>query len=73
MLFSLTLFAEEIKEEPQKSKPTKTNILENSNKSPLVTLIEKIKISKSEDRRELMNQLKIRLRAMNREKRQKSY
>ena len=72
MLFSLTLVAEEVIEEPQKNQPTKPNISENENLSPLTTLIDKIKTSKSEDRRELMNKLKIELRAMNRDKRQKT-
>lgn len=37
--------------------------------SPLLTLIEEVKSSEGENRRELMNQLKLQLREMNKEKR----
>ena len=39
---------------------------------PIKTLIENIKNAKVEDRRNLMNQLKLRLREMNKESRQKT-
>jgi len=75
ILFSLTLHAEE-GQEPIQLKPIKidTSIEKHKEiKSPSIgSLIEKVKRAKVEDRRVLMNQLKVQLREMNKESRQKA-
>ena len=75
ILFSLTLRAEELQQTIQlEAKEIKIST-ENSReiKSPSIgTLIEQVKIAKVEDRRVLMNQLKVQLREMNKESRQKA-
>jgi len=77
MLFSLTLHAdaEELQQTVQlEAKEIKIST-ENSReiKSPSIgMLIEQVKIAKVEDRRVLMNQLKVQLREMNKESRQKA-
>lgn len=47
-------------------------IFAQETKVPIKTLIENIKKAKIEDRRKLMNQLKLRLREMNKESRKKA-
>ena len=52
---------------------TKENKIPKETPTPsITTLVEEIKTAKAEDKRELMNQLKIKLRAMNQEKRQET-
>jgi len=60
---------EEISETVQESETLEEDKPEESS---LSSLIEKIKTTKAKDRRELMNQLKVELRAMNKEKRQET-
>ena len=79
MLFSLTLWAEELKEniqvEPKKVEiPNVEPIVKTMElKTPsLSTLIEQVKTAKVKDRRVLMNQLKVQLRKMNKESRHKA-
>lgn len=75
ILFSLALHAEELQQPMQlEAKEIKIST-ENSRelKSPSIgMLIEQVKIAKVEDRRVLMNQLKVQLREMNKESRQKA-
>ena len=86
MLSPLILFGEVLKEEPQSTVNSvkikkevisdkieeSSNIAQESDASSIATLIEQVKTAKSEDRRELMNQLKVQLRAMNKEKREET-
>ena len=83
MLSPLMLFSKELKEEPQstitsvkiKKEVIIAKVQESSKEndiSSIATLIEQVKIAKAEDRRELMNQLKVQLRAMNKEKREET-
>ena len=65
ILFSLPLFAQEPIEQSIEKKIT-------VEEPAITTLVLQIKEAKVEDRRVLMNQLKVRLRKMNKESRQKA-
>ena len=65
ILFSLSLFAQDSIEEHIEPKVS-------VEKPTISTLISQIKEAKSDDRRVLMNQLKVQLREMNKESRQKA-
>ncbi len=66
IIFSLSLFAQESIEQNKLTKIQKVSEL------TIATLISQIKEAKSDDRRVLMNQLKVKLREMNKESRQKT-
>jgi len=75
ILFSLTLRAEELQQTIQVEAKKIEISTESSReiKSPSIsTLIEQVKTAKVEDRRVLMNQLKVQLREMNKESRHKA-
>lgn len=83
MLFSIRLFAQEADEqiptqtlEEPKSQPATPPTVETQSilikeRDSITTLIEQVKVSKVEEKRVLMNQLKVQLRQMNKENRQK--
>ena len=75
ILFSLTLRAEELQQTIQVEAKKIEISTESSReiKPPSIsTLIKQVKTAKVEDRRVLMNQLKVQLREMNKESRQKA-
>ncbi|NEW59783.1 hypothetical protein GSY74_00670 [Sulfurovum sp. bin170] len=59
-------------EDREESSNTVEKNTEDKTTPSISTLIEQLKTAKAEDRRELMNQLKVELRAMNKEKRQET-
>jgi hypothetical protein len=75
LFFSLSLHSEELQQSIQIEDKTIDIVIENSSKPEvpsISSLIEQIKSAKVDDKRVLMNQLKLQLREMNKESRQKA-
>ena len=75
LFFSLSLHSEELQQSIQIEDKTIDLVIENSSKPEvpsISSLIEQIKSAKVDDKRVLMNQLKLQLREMNKESRQKA-